>query len=51
MPRVTDDEPLCFGRFVIRPAERALQVDGRDVSVVRVPSTSCWHWHSGASVW
>lgn len=33
MPPVTDDEPLRFGRFEIRPAERVLQVDGQDVTV------------------
>src|SRR5215831_14738587 len=33
MPGVIDDEPLRFGRFDIRPAERVLRVDGQDVSV------------------
>jgi len=29
----TDEEPLRFGQFEIRPAERVLRVDGRDVAV------------------
>src|SRR5215470_9625691 len=33
MPPVTDDEPLRFGRFEIRPAERVLRVDGQHVAV------------------
>jgi DNA-binding winged helix-turn-helix (wHTH) protein len=33
MPPASIDEPLRFGHFEIRPAERSLRIDGSDVAV------------------
>src|SRR5882672_67652 len=33
VPSTIDDEPLRFGHFEIRPAERLLRVDGKDADV------------------
>jgi predicted ATPase/DNA-binding winged helix-turn-helix (wHTH) protein len=33
VPALSDEQPLRFGRFEIRPAERALRADGRPVGV------------------